>query len=126
MALSRETVVAEFYRLASGAGLDPEVLLPRDLFGLKLSVEKCLDIRSGEARDRLNIGHNQMRAADASACQAVGAAAHHLGLEGIIAPSATGIGHIVAVFTDRLSPESVLTAIRPATWTEAPLRERTP
>ena len=106
--------------------MDPVNLLPRELFALELSLGKCLDIRSEEIRDRLDLGPNLIRAADASACQAVGAAAHHLGYEGIIAPSATGIGNIVAVFTDRLTPESSLTATRLETWTEAPLRERAP
>ena len=126
VALSREAVVAEFYQSASKAGLDPVNLLPRELFALELSLGKCLDIRSEEIRDRLDLGPNLIRAADASACQAVGAAAHHLGYDGIIAPSATGIGNIVAVFTDRLTPESSLTATRLETWTEAPLRERAP
>ena len=124
--ISREAAVAEFYQLVSRAGVDATSLLPRELVALELSLGKCLDIRSGEMRDRLDLGSNLIRAADASACQAVGAAAHHLGLEGIIAPSATGIGNVVAVFIGRLFPESSLTATKLETSTEAPLRERAP
>jgi len=33
-------------------------------------------------------------------------AAHYLGLEGLLAPSATGAGFTIAIFTDRLGPDS--------------------
>jgi len=38
------------------------------------------------------------------ACQAVGAAAHFLRLAGVVAPSATGAGVVIAVFEPHVGP----------------------
>ena len=57
-----------------------------------------------------------MRADDLSACQAVGDAAHYLGLEGVHAPAAATNGTVVAVFTDRLLPTSRMTPLLQGRW----------
>ena len=46
--------------------------------------------------------------ADASKCQEVGDAAHRLGFEGILVPSATGAGDNLVVHPLNLSPHSTI------------------
>jgi len=48
--------------------------------------------------------------------QQVGEAAHHCGREGIIAPSATGFGSVLAVYIDRLMPGSELHPNQEELW----------
>ena len=53
-------------------------------------------------------------------CQEVGEAAHHLGREGILAPSATGTGTVLAVFVERVLPNSRLALVSTTRWDSIP------
>ena len=63
----------------------------------------------------MNIASN-----DLAPCQAVGGAAHHLGREGVIAPSATGAGTVLTVFFDLLTAGSFLRELDYETWKSPP------
>ena len=45
---------------------------------------------------------------NAAVPQAIGEAAHHLGYEAILAPSAAGTGHALAIFLDNRAADSLL------------------
>ena len=64
----------------------------------------------------MKLDENLLRADDPKQCQEIGGAAHHLGLEGILAPSATGSGTVLAVFVERLLPDSQLELVKTTVW----------
>lgn len=63
---------------------------------------------------------DELTADDIATCQALGDAAHYLGIEAILASSAAGPGSALAVYTDRLQPASVLTPHLLAQWDVPP------
>jgi hypothetical protein len=76
------------------------------------------------ARAALEPTDDDLRDDDLSNCQAIGEAAEYLGREGIIIPSATGSGTVLAVFFDRLDPDSAIEVIDFETWEAAPESSR--
>ena len=106
LALERETAIAEFYRLAARQQRDPEDFLPRRLYRYDLALEAVLDLRATAARATVGLDDSAVRAPDATVCRAVGEAVEYLGLEGLLAPSATGAGNVLVVFVDRLRADS--------------------
>jgi RES domain-containing protein len=118
--LSRETVVAEFQRAARRQGLQPEDFLPRELHTFRISLAAVLDLRSEERLAQVSLTLLDVERPDAHSCQLIGDAAHYLGSEGILAPSATRIGTVLAVFLDRLKPGSIVESIAHEVWEELP------
>lgn len=119
LALDRETVEREFLRLVKRAGSAPEDFLPRRLYRFEVDVQALLDLRAGESRSKVGITDESVSGADTRACQAVGEAAHYLGREGILAPSASGEGAVLAIFVDRLEVGSLVREVDYELW-EAP------
>lgn len=122
LALERQTTVSEFYRLAARQGRSPEDFLPRRMYRYEVALSAVLDLRDPAARASVELGEAELRANDAAKCQQVGEAAHYLGLEGILAPSATGKGKgtVLAVFFDRLHADSQIRDIDHEPWTTPP------
>lgn len=124
LALERETTVREFYRLAERQGRDPKDFLPRRMYRYDITLAALLDLRDPATRASLELGDHELRANDATKCQQIGDSAHHLGLEGILAPSATGEGVVLAVFFDRLRADSQIRDIDHEPWTVPPSEPR--
>lgn len=82
--------------------------------------EFYLDLREPEAREVLGLTDAAIRSEDPSRCQVVGDAAHYAGFEAILGPSATGVGDVLAIFTDRLQAGSSLEAGKSELWRELP------
>jgi RES domain-containing protein len=120
LGLERETVVAEFYRMAERQGRAPEDFLPRQMHRYEVALTGALDLRPKAARDALDLTPDSLRSLDVQRCQEVGAAAHYLGFEGIIAPSATGSGTVVAVFFESLKAESNVASVDEEEWVAPP------
>lgn len=116
LALERETVVGEFHRMVSRAGLKPEDFLPRRFYRYEIELRALLDVRPLDARSALGLRDADLKSDDPSASQAIGDAAHYLGREGIIAPSAAGAGTVVAVFFDRLQADSYVRGLDFELW----------
>lgn len=100
-----ESVVVEAYRHLVEDDLDSPAelaaaVLERRLHTMDVAVPNVLDLRPTAARERVALGDDQLRSqiGDYAACQAIGAAAHQLGLCGILAPAATGLGETLALF----------------------------
>jgi RES domain-containing protein len=93
-----------------------EDFVPRRLYRYRLDLQAILDL-TGE-RDRLPqaLAELDLQGSDRNATQAVGEAAEHLGREAIKAPSATGTGEVIAVFIDRLLPDSAIEPLDFETW----------
>jgi RES domain-containing protein len=119
LALERDAAVREFIRMAARQRLTPGDFLPRRIYRYEIELNASLDLRVGEALGAVGLGPDAPTSSDARACQAVGEAAHYVGLEAILAPSATEAGSVVAVFIDRLRADSELRDLDFETW-EAP------
>jgi hypothetical protein len=100
-----ESVVAEAYRhlvedeLDSASALAAAVL-ERRLITCEVHVAGVLDVRDPGARAALALGDERLRSevGDYGHCRAVAGAAHQLGLAGVLAPAASGIGETLALF----------------------------
>jgi RES domain-containing protein len=120
LALERETTVREFYRLAKRQGRAPQDFLPRRMYTYDVSLAAVLDLRHASIRASLQLSEHDLTADDATKCQQIGESAHYLGLEGILAPSATGEGTVLAVFFDSLHADSQVRDLDYEPWTAAP------
>jgi len=101
----RESIVAEAYRHLVEDELDAPAqlaatVLERRVFAYDVAVTNVLDLRPSRAREQLSLADDALLSAvgDYHDCQAIGAGAHELGLHGILAPAATGLGETLALF----------------------------
>lgn len=119
--LDGQTVEDEFHRLARRQGVRASGFLPRELHRLRVDLGAILDLRDDSARAAIGLDERQLRSDDLGACQAIGAAAHSIGIEAILAPSAANGGTALAVFLDALRPDSTVevTGLE-AVWEEPP------
>lgn len=126
-----DSVVVEAYRhlvddeLDDAQGLAATVL-ERRIITCRVAVPDLLDLRPRAAQAAVGLSHAQMCSAvgDYSACQAAGAAAHQLGLTGIIAPAATQLGETLALFPTNLPIEHWPTVIARDIWHGLPADPR--
>lgn len=117
----RATAIAELGRLARRGGRAPEDFLPRVMVQYDLSLSAVLDLRDPGLRDRVGLSLDAIRSDDLSPCQAVGEAARYAGREAILAPSATGDGDVLAIYLDKLAPNSALDVSKQETWERLPV-----
>jgi RES domain-containing protein len=112
LATPRGTAMRELDRSAEAAGVAPAVLLQAefDLHTVDVSELRVLDLRDAGALAYVGLSDDDIRDDDWTACQAVGHAAWFLDLEGVIAPSATGEGLVVAAFETRVPPGALTLA----------------
>ncbi len=120
LALSVEAAAAELHRLAARAGREVDDFMPRHLLAFDVELNAILDLTDTEAALAVGLDSAQFQADDATRCQEVGEAAHHLGREGILAPSATGTGTVLAVFVERVLPQSRIELVSTTDWDEIP------
>lgn len=121
LGLDEAVVVAEFHRLARRQNVAVAGFLPRELHRFDVRLTRALDLRGAKARGMVGLRDAEVRSDDLGACQKIGAAAHHLGLEGILAPSATSAGTVLALFVDNLLPRSRFEVVAlESVWDDAP------
>jgi hypothetical protein len=108
----RESVVAEAYRHLVDDELDsPKELaaavIERRILTCEVCVENILDLRPEAARSALALPDKDIFSdpGEYEHCQAIGEAAHQLGRNGVIAPSASRLGETLALFTTILPVE---------------------
>lgn len=92
--------------MADRAGLGADDFLPRRLYRYELRLRALLDLRTHQARAAVGLTEADLEGAALGTSQSIGDAAHYVGREGVVAPSATGSGTVIAVFFDRLQAES--------------------
>ena len=114
--LTEDIVAAEFQRLALQSGRSTADFLPRQLYEIDVRLQLVLDLTDDEHVDALGLDLDDLVSDDVTTTQAIGDAAHYLGTEAVLAPSAAGAGAALAVFTDRLGPASVLNAHLLRVW----------
>ncbi len=108
----RSSVVIEAYRHLVDDELDDTgvlaaSVLERRIVTCKVDIPKILDLRATSARTAISLADAQLFSdvGDYTACQAVGVAAHQLGLAGLIAPAASRRGETLALFSANLPAE---------------------
>lgn len=116
LALDEVTVALEFRRHAARQGRSVTHFLPRTLYAYDLTLQNILDLQDEEARRVMGVTTNQITSDDLRPCQHVGEAAQHVGREGILAPSATGVGMVLAVFLDSISAGSSIEPHAAGVW----------
>lgn len=108
------TCVEEMRRTAEAAGMSLDRLIARGYIANTITVQDLdvLDLRDDAALHQVGLDRADLNGYDWSACQAVGHAAWFLAQSGLIAPSATGQGVVLAAFEERLNPDQLTVA----TW----------
>lgn len=99
-----ETCVLEFARMAEATGATPASLVRRGwhLHQVEVAGVSVLDLSTTTALRRVGLDPEDIADDDWTACQTVGEAAHFLSFAGVVAPSATGSGLVIAAFEDRI------------------------
>lgn len=118
--LERETAAAEFRRMAARIGRPPESFVPRRLYRYRLDLQAVVDLSGERTQLPEPLVGLDFAAADPKATQEVGEATALLGREAILAPSATGTGAVLAIFIDRLLPDSIVEPLDFETWESVP------
>jgi RES domain-containing protein len=115
------SVVVEAYRnlVEKVEGMRPELVGPRRLLTCRVSVHDILDLREAANLRRVGLTEEALLG-EWRPCQEVGRAVHQLGLHGIIAPAATGLGETLALFEQYLDVNELPTVIAETLWPQLP------
>lgn len=111
-ARSVESVVAEFRRMASRQGLTVSDYRRRRVVTYEVSLSRVLDLTQADDLAALGFTLAIITADDILPTQAIGEAAHYVGFEAVLAPSATGVGQTLAVFPTKTGPDSHIEVVR--------------
>lgn len=109
----RTSVVVEAYRHLvdpfTDAGMTGDLVQPRRLLIVEVSVTTILDLRDSEAQARVGLSDDDLVSdiGTYDACWQVARAAHQLELHGVIAPAATALGETLALFEEHLPFEEL-------------------
>src|SRR5438132_9345394 len=87
-----------------------ELVGPRRFAAADVNVTRILDLRDKPTLLRVGLSLEALQGPHPP-CQRVGLAAHQLGVHGIIAPAATGLGETLALF-ERHLPAAEIPALR--------------
>ena len=127
----RDSVIVEAYRHLVDDELDETeqlaaAVLERRIITCAIDVPNLLDLRPAKAHEAVGLSATELysHVDDYGACQSVGAAAHQLGLTGIIAPSATRVGETLALYTTNLAVEHWPTVTARDIWHGLPADPR--
>lgn len=127
----RDSVIVEAYRHLVDDELDDAQalaasVLERRIITCSVDVSNVLDLREQASLSAVGLADSALSSEvnDYRACQAVGAAAHQLGLAGIIAPAATGLGETLAIFPTNLPVEKWPTVTARDIWRGLPADPR--
>jgi RES domain-containing protein len=100
------TVDAEFERLLARSGLTAQSLQPRQLTTIDLELSHVLDLRDEAILDALGVRAPDLIGDDPALTRRIGEAAHAMGYEALISPSAAGAGDVIAIFPANRRPDS--------------------
>jgi hypothetical protein len=105
------TVDAELRRQLDRARLLPADLRGRRVASIRVDLGRVLDLRDPSIREALGVTLEGLRTADVDLTRAIGEAAIEAGFEAVVAPSAAGSGHAVAVYLANRSPTSTIEVV---------------
>jgi hypothetical protein len=126
----RDSVVVEAYRhlVDDVEGMTGDLVGPRRLLKVEVVLSSVLDLRVVTNQEAVGLTLDDLLSPTSqhARCQRIGRVAHQLGLHGIIAPAATGLGETLAVFELHLTPEEQPVLIDEEDWPHLPLDPRVP
>jgi RES domain-containing protein len=103
LAFPRLACIREFERMASRQPGGVEAFRDRAIHEIGVRGARVLDVRTEDALNLVGLKPTDISSADMSNCQRVGDAAFYLGLQGVLAPSATAAGFVLALFEVHLT-----------------------
>lgn len=119
-----ESVVVEAYRhlVDDIEGMTGDMVGPRRLLTVEVTLTTILDLRVGGNQAAVGLSTKDLFSpvGEYARCQRIGQAAHQLGLHGIIAPAATGLGETLAVLELHLPPEEQPILLAEEEWVHLP------
>lgn len=125
-----DSVIAESYRHLvdpfAAEGMTGDLVAPRRLVVCRVAAKEILDLRELEARALVGLGdqHVLSDVGKYEECVAVARVAHQLGLHGVIAPSASGLGETLALFEQHLTAEELPVVVGEEIWEVLPADPR--
>ena len=125
----RASVTVEAYRHLvdpyAADGMTGDLVAPRKVLRCDVSVSEILDLRSEMAQRQVGLSYEALSSlGEYSACRAVGRVAHQLGLHGVIAPAATGLGETLALFEQHLPASELPRLVSEERWDVLPADPR--
>lgn len=93
-----ESCVAEFRRMAEGQGQGVASFLPRTLHTIAVTDLDVVDLTDPVRLAAIGLDEDDLSGDDWAPCQLIGDAVDTLGLGGLLAPSATGLGTVLTVY----------------------------
>ena len=98
-----ECAAAELLRQAKGQGLALEALLPREFWRIEGELSRVLDLLDKSTLEMLGVGRDDLIRDDLTLTRQIRAAAFEHQFQVVLAPSATGVDQVIAVFTENLA-----------------------
>ena len=126
----RRSVTVEAYRHLvdpfATDGMTADMVAPRRLLVCEVDVTEILDLRAKQAQHAVDLTEEELSSpvGDYQACQRVAREAHRLGLHGILAPAASGLGETLALFEEHLPPNELPRLIDEELWDGLPVDPR--
>lgn len=122
-----EVASRELDRAAEAAGFEPLVMPDAgyELHTVDAEALQVLDLREEAALRHVGLAPEDLIDEDRTACQTVGHAAWFLEMQGVVAPSASGVGLVITAFETRVHV-GALALIDSVPFTRANYVERTP
>lgn len=104
-----EVASRELDRAAEAAAIEPLIMLETgyDLHTVDVEALQVLDLREEAALRHVGLAPEDVIDEDRTACQAVGHAAWFLEMQGVVAPSASGVGLVITAFETRVPVEAM-------------------
>lgn len=104
----QETVLDDLAAAVRALDLEAADLPDFVLHEVQVSAVRLLDLSTPEACASVGLQQAEVVAAGRAECQHVGETAWRCGWQGVLAPSATGSGLVLAVFPDRVTAGAVV------------------
>jgi RES domain-containing protein len=103
LCLTRPCAVAELRKMGERQVIGLDGLLPRRAVRFDVQLGAVLDLCANEVRAHLDVTLGDLSSEDLTVCREIGVAAHARGLQGLLAPSATGVDVVLALFPANLA-----------------------
>jgi RES domain-containing protein len=107
LASPEATCRAEMHRLLDNQS-PTRVHFPRSLHTVSTDNLNIIDLSDADRLAAVDLDLDAVKADDRQRCQQVGEAIAHVGHQGLVAPSATGAGIVIAVFEPHIKPGQLI------------------
>jgi hypothetical protein len=103
-------------------GMTGKMVASRRLLICEVAITNVLDLRSRMAQVAVGLTEDDLTSAigEYELCQDVGRVAHQLGLHGVLAPAATGLGETLALFEQHLPASELPILVGEEIWEGLP------